>query len=311
MKIKWTILLAFVIVLVAACEAVFVDDISDKAVTVTAPKEGVSIPEGNISFLWERIEGAEKYQLQVASPNFENAAQVVLDTAISKNSFEKALTKGNYEWRVRAKNSEYETPYTSQAFYVYEGDITTKELVLTSPKDDFMTNVSNQTLSWEKLPEAVEYRLQIWKPDTNGTLEEDTTITNTTVDVDFSDGTYTWQVRPQSTTQNGKYVSRKLTVDTVKPNTPENTTPADVSSQTETTVSFTWKRENIAGTSELDSLYVFTDESLNNLAFKAQGTDKSFTQENVEAKAYYWYVQAFDKAGNRSDKSEVTSFTVN
>ncbi|CAM1361461.1 conserved hypothetical protein [Tenacibaculum sediminilitoris] len=310
MKIKWSIL-ALVIVLIAACEAVFVDDISDKAVTVIAPKEGVSLPEGSISFLWERIEGAEKYQLQVANPNFENAAQVVLDTAISKNSFEKALTKGNYEWRVRAKNSEYETPYTSQAFYVYEGDITTKELVLTSPKDDVMTNVSNQTLSWEKLPEAVEYRLQIWKPDTNGTLEEDTTITNTTVDVDFSDGTYTWQVRPQSTTQNGNYVSRILTIDTVKPNTPENITPADASSQTETTVSFTWKRENIAGTDELDSLYVFTDESLNNLAFKAQGTDKSFTQENVEVKAYYWYVQAFDKAGNKSDKSNVTSFTVN
>ncbi|WP_299158463.1 hypothetical protein [uncultured Tenacibaculum sp.] len=286
-----------------ACEAVFLEDITDSVVVVIAPTDKAQVEEGAVNFIWENILDATSYQLQIAKPTFAQASQIVLDTLITKNSFSHTVKIGMYEWRVKAKNSEYETGYTTQAMEVINADLTNAQVELLTPLDKAISNKISQKLTWKELTSATEYRLQIWQPDDQGTNVKDVIVTDNSFTFDFTEGDFVWKVRPQSASQNGKYSSRSISIDSKKPNTPENIAPANNTSQTETTINFTWKRTNIVGTEEIDSIYVFTDASLATLSFKGIGANKAFTKDSVEKNTYHWYVQSFDKAGNESEKS--------
>lgn len=112
-------LLALSIFLIASCsDVLLVEDISNDTIQILAPTNNATLSEGSLSFNWQALEGIENYQLQIATPNFANANQVVLDTLISTTNFIQSLEANNYEWRVRGVNSAYETLYTISTFTV-------------------------------------------------------------------------------------------------------------------------------------------------------------------------------------------------
>lgn len=102
-----------------SCEAIFEEDISEKEVILLAPANNVSVATGPIRFDWESIaQDSIRYQIQIASPNFENASQIVLDSTLINTSIIQNLEIGDYEWRVRAKNSAYSSAYSINGFTV-------------------------------------------------------------------------------------------------------------------------------------------------------------------------------------------------
>ena len=104
-----------------ACEDITeVDDISDKTITVLAPTNNAILDTLAATFTWEALEEAETYYLQVATPNFEHATQIVIDTLLVKTSYTKLLPINSYEWRIRAENSGYKTAYTQHHFSIEE-----------------------------------------------------------------------------------------------------------------------------------------------------------------------------------------------
>lgn len=297
--------------LLMGCEAIFVDDISTKVINLTAPANNATVQETTVNFLWESVEGAERYQLQVARPGFANAQQVVLDTTITKNTFSTKLATGAYEWRVRGLNSEYATNYATRKFTLTSTDLSNAETTLISPLENAVVNTAAQKMQWTAVSGASEYRLQIGQPDMNGTIVFDKVLKVLNYTHSFNEGKFSWQVRPQSASQNGKYAQRKLEVDTKKPSNPQNTLPANNAVQTQTTIDFTWTRTDVPGTQELDSVFVYGDVNLTQLKFKDIGVNKSYKKENLTKGTYYWYVQAYDKAGNKSDKSSTFLVTLN
>lgn len=113
--------LLLVTFLLVSCEEIIeVVDISNENVVVLAPTDTSTLTITDINFSWEDVEDAEQYKLQIATPNFESANQIVLDTTITTTSFNQALEPGNYEWRVRAENSDYQTIYSTQSFTIEE-----------------------------------------------------------------------------------------------------------------------------------------------------------------------------------------------
>ncbi|WP_339883472.1 hypothetical protein [Polaribacter vadi] len=109
------ILLAF---LLFSCEAIFVEDISQENVVLIAPSDNSEVATGSIHFNWEGIVDATNYQIQIATPNFNQASQVVLDSIVTTTFFSKELAIGDYEWRIKASNSDYSTPYITNSFTV-------------------------------------------------------------------------------------------------------------------------------------------------------------------------------------------------
>lgn len=220
--------LALLVGLASCADILEVPDISEQSVTILAPTDGSVLEFNAINFNWETVEEATGYRIQIATPNFENAAQFVLDSVVEVDSvgyvaprLEQNLLNGDYEWRIRAFNSDYETGYTLNAFSV------------------------------------------------NG-------------DADF---------------------------DATPPNTPQLVAPVNGASQAETTVSFSWTREDVPGTAERDSIFIYADESLSTLSTKALGANKSY-ETTLAAGTFYWYVKAYDAAGNESNASNTFNVTV-
>ncbi len=114
-------LLILAIVLLHSCEDIIgVEDISDRTVTILAPTNHAELTGTNPTFSWNSVEDADKYKLQIATPSFSEALQIVEDTTVTTLSFTKILEAGDYEWRVRAENSDYQTNYTTHQLTILE-----------------------------------------------------------------------------------------------------------------------------------------------------------------------------------------------
>jgi len=111
----------FLFVFFVSCDDIVgVNDISDETLTILAPTNGSTLIITDVTFSWNSVEDAEQYKLQVATPNFVMANQIILDTLVASTNFSQPLELGNYEWRVRAENSEYQTDYSTQNFTIEE-----------------------------------------------------------------------------------------------------------------------------------------------------------------------------------------------
>ncbi|MEO9510718.1 MAG: hypothetical protein ABJN84_03245 [Flavobacteriaceae bacterium] len=228
---KKNLFLVFVVALTIlwSCEDILeVPDISDQTVPILAPSEGTILSTNAVGFNWQTINDATSYRVQLASPDFENTAQIVMDSIITEDSLgiantrlDQSLLNGSYAWRVKAFNSDYETAYTLSNFLV-DGD--------------------------ENL-------------------------------------------------------------DIIPPNTPQLVAPANGVSQTETSVNFSWTREDVPGTAERDIIFIYSDENLESLTTEALGANKAYTA-NLASGTFYWVVQAYDAAGNESDVSTTFTFTI-
>lgn len=304
-----TTLFIFLLSLYSCEEVLFEEDLSDKAITLVAPREGSTVRNTSVTFSWNAVELATDYRVQVAQPDFENASQIVLDTVVSKTNFTTNLVKNEYEWRVRAQNSGSATPYVQAGFTVVESeDFSSREVLLISPQNDAVTNTTSITLQWQEVTDATSYRVELLNAS-NEVITEETTA-STSISIDFPEGVTRWQVRAENATQNTLFTTRSLTVDTMVPNKPVNTTPANDATLTDTTVSFGWTRAAVTGTAEFDSIYVYNDVALTQLVNKDRVTSPSEISLDAST-TYYWLIKAFDEAGNESESSDVTRFSIN
>ncbi len=98
-----------------ACSDILETDISGERVGVIAPADKTEIAEGRVSFLWNLLDGAEKYRVTIVSPNFEHAAVAVKDTILYPDSLDMSLSfrirlsGGMYQWSLQAFNEAYES----------------------------------------------------------------------------------------------------------------------------------------------------------------------------------------------------------
>ena len=110
--------LTIAVLMLSCSDIIDVEDISEQGVMVLAPDESSVLNITDVNFSWETVIDAEQYKLQIATPSFDSAIQIVLDTTIVITNFSKTLELGAYQWRVRAENSNYETAYTTQSFTI-------------------------------------------------------------------------------------------------------------------------------------------------------------------------------------------------
>jgi len=116
---KRIIILMGVFGLILSCDDIIeVENISNQRVTILAPSNNSVLIQNDITFTWNSLEDADNYRIQIVTPSFENASQIILDSLVSVTNLSNSLSSGDYQWRVRAENSEYQTTYTIQNFSI-------------------------------------------------------------------------------------------------------------------------------------------------------------------------------------------------
>ena len=310
MKFKY-ILLTFIGLFVYSCDEIIMEeDFEDTQLIILAPVDNANFNSTSVTFTWEPLDGATSYVLQIAKPDFNNATEIILNTEIEETTFTQQLNIGTYQWRIKAKNSAYETTFITRNLNVVSNDnFSNNVVVLSSPNNDLTTNIATQNLNWNSVIGATEYQLQI--VDASSTIVVDQMVTSTNYNHTFSEGEFIWKVRATNGSDYTLYSSRTILVDQTNPNTPTLSSPTNASSTTSNDIDFTWTRTPVSGSTEFDSIYVFTDASTTNLLLKdlADSNPKSINISNTGT--YYWKMKAFDEAGNQSSESSVFSFTIN
>jgi hypothetical protein len=125
MRILKAIVGTIFLMLVISCQDILeVTDISDETVQLLAPSDSSIVAQTNVTFSWNEVFEATAYHMQLATPNFEHATQIILDSVVVLDStylgtrMTKTLTDSEYEWRVKALNSDFETDFSASFFSV-------------------------------------------------------------------------------------------------------------------------------------------------------------------------------------------------
>lgn len=306
-KFTTPIILSLLLVFCSCEEILLEEDISTSTVELLTPGENAVIESSTISFRWSEVEAATEYQLQIATPGFAAPQQFITDISIEENFYSGELPEGDYEWRVRALNSNYNTAFSTAAFSVKDNEeFSDQQLNLFSPSNNLLSNKNTITLNWGEIEGAAMYRIQIVQ---NGQVVEEKTTAETHLDVSFPEGQSTWRIRAENEIENTLFSERGIFVDSVEPETPQLVKPADKADLDVPTVIFEWERRSSPGSEEIDSIFIFQNLELSDLVLKDRVTT-SYTTTLDREKTYYWFMRSYDAAGNLGDRSEVFSFTI-
>ena len=157
-----------------ACDDVFEKDLTDKSVRIIAPSNGHTVEPGQVSFLWQEVEGASSYRIRIIGGSSENAGLPVIDTIMYndstgiKNTYKRILEEGEYQWSVIANNSAYESKETVFTLHVVgpkPADISGTEIVVTAPLNGSELESGEISFSWKDVPGATYYRFTLVSPE--------------------------------------------------------------------------------------------------------------------------------------------------
>lgn len=293
----------------------FVDDMSGKTVNILAPSDNYETVTLTNTFLWDPVDDADGYRLQIAEPSFANMTKRLLDTLVENNSFQYTLDYGTYEWRVRPENSASQGDYVVRTITIKIDslqDLAEQVVVLTFPTNNEPLNTMSITFTWDTITYADDYRFELATPDFSGTvLVSGEVLTNNSYSYTFTDeGTYQWRVKAQNELTNSEYTTYTFLIDTTAPAMPVISSPADEASLMDSTVTMSWTRPADTGSSLFDSLFIYVDSLEVNTIKAVKTTSTGYTMDFYRDSTYYWKVRTFDAAGNSGTYTSLYEFTV-
>lgn len=314
------IILSVLCLLFSSCDDLTEEDLSDDVIILLTPIDNTTSTIMSQNFKWEEVDEAVKYRIQIVSPSFTSMQTIVIDSLVTGLQFNYTLEPGTYQWRVKAINYSSESNYSSPYNLTIDttSDLSNQLVVLTSPVANADRNDSLIQFSWQGMGIADSYNIVV-KSGTNFTtgsvLIDDTVTTNNySSSYIFTEGQYCWGVRAiNSISYTNSFNSQLLNIDLTNPPKPIPTTPVHSSTQTQGVINFTWTRPADIGaynSSRFDSIYIFSDSTLNTSLGKFKSTATNYSQSINQTDTLFWYLIGFDNAGNFSDTSTIFSFIV-
>ncbi|WP_214228793.1 hypothetical protein [Pedobacter sp. B4-66] len=138
--------------------------IEQQQVQLQSPANNFVTNQSNAVFKWLKLFGADKYQLQIDTSNFEDETILFFNKSTPNQEFNVTLTRDKvYRWRVKAVNATVESKWS--VIQNLTLDKTPPGVVfLTSPTNEQVVT-KNVSMKWEALAEAKKYQLYIFKSD--------------------------------------------------------------------------------------------------------------------------------------------------
>lgn len=307
MKYKIWLGLCLLIMGLASCEEIIEENIEKENLNILAPLDSLTV-SSTVTFLWDEMDGADAYHLQIVSPNFDSLIVLLQDTLVEGNRFTTTLSRGTYQWRLRGENSAYASGYVTRTLFVDStSDLSQQTLIVSAPPQNFNTNQTNITFSWLPFDLADDYRLEVASPDFNGTVLLDINLATTTISYTFDVGTYEWRIRAQNSSSNSQYTVGTLVIDTTAPQAPTLVLPADNAVISSDTANLQWT----SGSGGIyDTVFIYTDSSYAIPIQTLGSPSPTLSYINANNGTFYWRVRTSDAAGNNGPYSSGRKFNL-
>lgn len=219
LKLKYIGYVLIALVVLSCDDIIDLVDITNDSVTILAPTDGATLDD-SATFSWDGVEGATDYRLQIATPDFENAISIALDSTITVTTFTQALDSGNYQWRVRAQNANYQTAYATRSLTIVSSspeDISDEVITLLAPANNTTFNTTDTiNFSWDIVADADNYVIQIATPSFANSTEliENETLTTTSFSIsNLTAQDYEWRVKATNADFETDYTTQNFTVE--------------------------------------------------------------------------------------------------
>jgi hypothetical protein len=302
---------------VVNCDDIFEEDISDDIITILSPRNNDTIIGNSVSFNWNSIDGADNYKIEVTRfDTFES----IIDSTLSDNSLTIPLDSGSYEWRVRGENFAYNSNFSLPESFIVEStnDLSSQNVFLNSPSDNFFTRNNTVILNWSNLEAADSYSIQIEQTIATNTsvVFQDNTILGTSYTLDATilseDAIYRWSIKGENSNSETSFSTRTILLDTMVPNQPTLISPND-NTLVATTVDFSWEIGQDIGNvqSSIENLLeISTEDNFSSLveSYLIGGVAQQHTFTTTGD--FYWRVKSIDSAGNESLYSDTRIISV-
>lgn len=305
----------FICLTFISCDEIFEEDISTGTILIIYPTDGTDILTNVVGFQWVGIEGADTYRIQIISEDHS----FVIDSLVTRNSFDLAMDSGDYTWRVRGENIAYNSIYNFPISFRIEisEDLSNLSVLLNTPSDNIYINTNNITYSWMPLENASSYNLELIKSlGGNTIIAQETDITDTSITLQsalYNDGAeYIWKVSATNATSETSFSQRSLLIDRVNPNQPVLNSPIDEGSGVNP-IFFYWDVGIDIGNVQSvisSTLEISTDSSFTNIIYSYDNASSPVEHEFGSIGDYYWRVKSYDAAGNESQFSDIRKITV-
>ena len=278
------------------------------AFTVTllkAPQNGAFTTDDTPAFRWTQENGANQYQLQVATdPGFVNRVidELVFDSRYTPGS---GLGDGVYFWRVQADTGGAWTP----AWVVTVTPPPPGKPALAVPENHADLAGPAPVFSWESVPGGDTYQIQIDDQSSFAGPVQDAVVGGLTYTADAlaDSGTYYWRVRAINDVGVAGKWSGKRSFTLGGPDAPALLSPEHKTVSASNTPDFAW--DGVAGFTVYqiqiaqDKTFVYTDQ-------ETTVTGQGYTAAALVDGVYYWRVRTVKMDGVGGPWSEVWRVTV-
>lgn len=302
------------LLLVDACTKDFIEvDLKDNFVNIVSPVDNLHTPSNTVTFWWDEVDGATKYNLQIVKPSFDSLIILELDTNITINKFTQTLTPGKYQWRVRAYNNSSTTAFFTHSFVVDStSNLSLTSVSLISPISNTVLATNQVSFTWNSLYSATSYDLKITNVLT-GSLVTISGLTSPSYSYSFTttsgvEEKFKWQVIAYngfSQTINNTY--RSFKIDHKSPLSPAIISPNSYTLSVRDTVELIWVQNSTSTDIYYDEISISTDSTFASVL----GTQKFYATlpyPRINAiysytgtpQAIWWKVQSVDSVGNIS-----------
>ena len=257
---------------------------------------------GYTFYIYSLIAHSVSYTVDIYTQSGSSVCSMVGSATLSAGErkkisglFPSSLSPNTYKMVVTVidENSVSKTNQTS--FTVYPQLQTP---VLSSPSDNAWLNTSSVQLSWQLVPNAAAYLLQVATDSAFTQLKANMTLTALSYTFSATEGSYYWRVKALASSG---YVDsnwssyRKFNVDLTPP-VVSNSQPANNTVITTSSVTLQWL---VSENNQLSAQYLFLtcpNGTIKTYSMSASAT--SYSLSNLPDGPYYWQIKAVDIAGN-------------
>ncbi len=306
------------LVAVSCTKDIIVKDIEGKTLAVNAPTDNLLTTSNQVTFWWEELDGAEKYNLQIVKPSFASVTKIIADTNLFVTKCNFILQPGVYQWRIRAVNNGGNTEFQTFNLKVDTTSNLSGQLISTIlPATNFLTGNRRVDFSWNPLNSASHYQLILL--NTNNGVVKDTLTSNTSYIYTFpsTSASYLWKIRALNNSSVSQYnTPLSFTLDLTAPAASTPTAPTGSS-----TIPAVITSTNMLGWSRIgspdaryDSVFVATDSLFTNTFSRTKTYQTSISVNALNnsptpnSTYYWWRLRSIDSVGNRSVYSSQQKF---